>query len=180
MDSAETSNCTSGVCDPSPSFVSDSDLSSTDTLSESDISSIDASSTDSSSTDCTVESGFENDALVLLKCFREHKLTDSACHDILKVIRHVLPGEKGNPLLNYRKVLSQVPETNYREVKYCCRCESIIHGNGQIPSCSNEDCSTSVKNFMVADIKELLTKLLNAPGMPTNTLQTNFFISSSD
>lgn len=71
-------------------------------------------------------------ALMLLSCFKKHNLTASACNDILKTVRQVLPEVENNPLLHYSKLLSSMPTSNYREVHYCCKCEYILPEDEQI------------------------------------------------
>jgi hypothetical protein len=164
-----TSEFMTVTSNPPSDDVSDCDWSNqeslSETTSESDISADDLSSTNASDVECSCKSDFENDALVLLQCFKKHKLTDTACHDILKTIKHVVPAAKDNPLLSYRKLLSHVPDTNYREVQYCHKCESIIdRNNDQNLQCRTPNCFGAVKSFMLADLEGLLRKLLYVPG----------------
>lgn len=175
MDSEQASNTmssdvpsSSAVFHPADNNSNDGDSDSwSESINESDSaadSSSDSAHSSSVDSSVSVKSDFESNALKLLECFKKHKLTDTACRDVLKTIKQVLPAEQHNPLLNYNKVLSKVPATNYREIHYCYTCESRIHQNGQNLQCTSPECFGVMKSFMLSDLKEVLQNLLNAPG----------------
>lgn len=108
----------------------------------------------------------KNVALMLLNCLKKHNLTSSACSDVLKTVRQVLPADvRNNPLLHYSKVLSFTPSSSYTVVNYCSKYEYIfLKDNGQILRCETQDCGGIVKSFMMADVKEVLKSILKSPG----------------
>lgn len=134
------------------------------------ISSRDSSSADSMNSDASDfenrNENMKNGALMLLNCFKKHNLTSSACSDVLKTVRQVLPADvRNNPLLHYSKVLSFTPSSSYTVVNYCSKCEYIFpKDNGQILQCETQDCGGIIKSFMMADVKEVLKSLLKSPG----------------
>lgn len=174
--SASEANCNTD----SDSYADDADSTDTDVSIELSGSGFDTSgesqsnsSSETSSTDSVASgaSDFENlsknsknAALMLLNCFKRHNLTSSACSDILKTVRQVLPNVKNNPLLHYRKVLSYTPSSSYKEVHYCSKCEYVFPKDGPILQCETDNCGGIVKTFMLADVKEVLKSLLKSPG----------------
>lgn len=57
-------------------------------------------------------------AFKILSCFQRHKLTASACKDILKTVKSVSASDCQN-LFDYEHLLLFVPTTSNREIHYC-------------------------------------------------------------
>jgi hypothetical protein len=141
---------------PSDSYEDSSSIN----FDSSEISSEDETSVDNL---CVKSKITENNAMKLLSCFKKHKVTANGCKDILKTLRDILPELKSNPILNYGHLLSHVPPSAYKEIGYCCKCESKLD-DGSIVQCENDECSGITKSFMIANVQELLKSLLQAPG----------------
>jgi hypothetical protein len=163
-------------CDTSSSDLEQSDLSRNSTvltssnsdLSDSEINMLDENTSDS-----------ENiKALQILSCFQRHKLTASACVDILKTLKSASASDSCT-LFNYHHLLSFVPSTSYRDIHYCEKCESIFPENKAVFRCRTEDCpglryignvmqqqemKQPFRCFTVANLTVLLCNLLKSPG----------------
>lgn len=113
-DLLDNSDVSSSLC--GSSLENSSDDSEQNSIFSTDTSSIfSAKSSDSDESDSDIEKQSENNrALRLLSCFKKHNLTSSACTDILRTIREILPEVKSNPLLNYKKVLYQTHAKNVK------------------------------------------------------------------
>ncbi|WAR04529.1 hypothetical protein MAR_019898 [Mya arenaria] len=63
----------------------------------------------------------------------------------------------------YGQLLSHIPASVYKEICYCSTCEFFFPEIGL--HCVSENCAGVGKSFMIANVKELLSNLLKAPGI---------------
>ena len=150
----------------------------TSSYSDASLTSSDTSDSEKNLSEDNVSDSANTNALKILSCFQRHKLTASACRDILKMVKSVSVSDSLN-LFDYEHLMSFVPTTSYKDIHYCEKCESIFPENKAVYRCSDEHCpglrymgylsqqhemKQPVKSFMVADIRKLLRNLLKSPG----------------
>lgn len=160
--------------------TSSSDSSTADSLSTTDVSSMVSSEKETSLSESSPENA-KTKALTLLHCFRKHNLTSSACDNILRTIRHICPGldSETNLLLNYKRLLSHIPTTAYKELHYCCKCEYVFPEDTHLLNCEAENCNGTNKTFVIANVGELLKNLLKAPGKLISLFDPDFVLLKS-
>ncbi|XP_060563105.1 uncharacterized protein LOC132722600 [Ruditapes philippinarum] len=175
------------VCLPDTCPDEPDPLLSTDDSFETDASLSDESAFSNSDSDSSVatqlnreDASSNENVLNILSCFQKHKLTASACRDILNTMSSVSASDSYRTLLNYDHLLSHVPTTSYKEIHYCSACGCIFPEDRSVYRCLTEQCpglryigghslqdgtKQPGKYFILADIETLLKNLLISPGI---------------
>jgi len=121
----------------------------------------------------------EKQGLSIFSCFQRNNLSASACRDILKTMRSVFPNS--GQLLNFDYIQSFVDKKPLIEVHYCEICKYVFPTDQNVVNCISPDCvglrykgpmanqhrqeRQPRKSFIIADIKNQLTNLLQTPGV---------------